>query len=531
MMNTFKGLIRMTRNHDTGRTGLRTARNVSVAALCAIGLSGCIISPKPFSASDTQMRVAMDLSAMFADQEPLTKPLTVHEAMARAIAYNLEARLRVMEHALSQRQIDSASMEMLPRMAADAGFVGRDNVSAASSESLISRRQSLEPSTSQDRNKRVADLNVVWNVLDFGVSWIGAEQQADRSLIAEERRRKVIHNITQDVRSAYWRAAAAERLLGRIDRLMVRIRQAQASSAEMEQSGMGDPLEALTYRRALVDSLRQLETQRKELALARTELSALINLPPGSTLRLAASGAPLRARLASEPQRMEELALALRPELREEDYQVRISSAEGRKALLSLLPGLQLSGGAHADSNSFLVNNNWADYGLKVTWNLLRLFSGPAVVAAAEAGEDVAVARRRALTMAVLAQVHVARADYADAHRQYRHSVELDQLDRQILAQLRNRETTGSGGELATIQAELSALQSALRMDLAAADLRNAFGRIHVTVGADPLPQILEGTDIATLARSLAETEARWSQGEVASPAQEMVAVAQAPRS
>lgn len=531
MMKIFEGINCMKSDRPAARSRLRAMRNVSVAALCAIGLSACIVSPKPFSAQDTQMRVAMDLSAMFADQEPLSKPLTVHEAMARAIAYNLDARLRVMEHALAQRQIDSASMEMLPRMAANAGYVGRDNVSAASSESLITRRQSLEPSTSQDRNRRVADLNVVWNILDFGVSWIGAEQQADRSLIAEERRRKVVHNIIQDVRSAYWRAAAAERLLGRIDRLMGRIRQAQASSAEMGQSRIGDPLEALTYRRALVDSLRQLETQRKELALARTELSALINLPPGSTLELAPAGAPLRARLASEPQRMEELALTLRPELREEDYQVRISSAEGRKALLSLLPGLQLSGGVHGDSNSFLVNNNWSDYGLKVTWNLLRLFSGPATVAAAEAGEDVAIARRRALTMAVLAQVHVARADYADAHRQYRHAVELDRLDREILSQLRNRETTGSGGELATIQAELSALQSALRKDLAAAELRNAFGRIHVTVGADPLPHTLTGTDIATLAKALAETEARWSRGEVEPPERAVAEVAQAPRS
>jgi hypothetical protein len=180
MMKIPEGIKSMKLNDLATRSRLRAAMSVSVAALCAFGLSACIVSPKPFSAQDTQIRIGADLAAMFANQEPLTKPLTVHDAMARAVAYNLEARLRVMEHALSQRQIDSASMEMLPRMAADAGFVGRDNVSAASSQSLITRRQSLEPSTSQDRNRRVADLNVVWNVLDFGVSWIGAEQQADR---------------------------------------------------------------------------------------------------------------------------------------------------------------------------------------------------------------------------------------------------------------------------------------------------------------------------------------------------------------
>ncbi len=520
----------MTRSFEARRNRFLAMRQVSLAAFCAFTLSACAVTPQPFSAKDTRLRVHSDLVAMFADQEPLTKPLSVHEAMARAVSYNLEARLRVMEHALAQQQIDAASMEMLPRMAADAGFVGRDNVSAASSESLITRRQSLEPSTSQERNRSVGDLNVVWNVLDFGVSWIGAKQQADRALIAEERRRKVVHNIIQDVRSAYWRAAAAERLIGRIDRLAGRIRQAQAASAEMGASGVVDPIEALSYRRALVDALRQLETQRKELALARTELAALINLPPGSTLKLAPAGAPLRARLASEPSRMEELALTLRPELREEDYQARISSAEARKALLALLPGIQLSGCVHADSNSFLVNNNWADYGLKVTWNLLRLFSGPATVAAAEAGEDVAVARRRALTMAVLAQVHVARADYADAQRQYGHAVELDRLDRKILVQLRNRETTGAGGELATIQAELSALQSALRKDLAEAELHNAFGRVHVTIGADPLPATLAATDVASLARALAENEAAWSRGEIGPREPEVAMAGGAPR-
>jgi outer membrane protein, multidrug efflux system len=301
----------------------------------------------------------------------------------------------------------------------------------------------------------------------------------------------------------------------------------------MGAGGMGDPLEALSYRRTLVDTLRRLETQRRELELSRAELASLINLPPGSTLRLAPGGPLPRAQLAAQPERMEELALTLRPELREEDYQVRISAQEGRRALLSLLPGLQLSGGAHADSNRFLVNNNWADYGLKVTWNLLRLFSGPATVAAAEAGEEVAVARRRALTMAVLAQVHVARANYFDARRQYQHASELDSLDTQILAQLRNRATSGAGGELATIQAELAAVESALRKDLAAVELRNAFGRIFVTVGADPLPPVVEARDIATLARAMEETEAAWARGAIEPPApetREMVQGASPPR-
>ncbi|WP_185076739.1 TolC family protein, partial [Pseudomonas frederiksbergensis] len=94
---------------------------------------------------------------------------------------------------------------------------------ASSSQSVLTGTQSLEPSTSQDRERRVGDLTMVWNVLDFGVSYISAKQQGDQRLIVQERRRKVINTIVQDVRSAYWRAVAAERLLTQIDSLMARV--------------------------------------------------------------------------------------------------------------------------------------------------------------------------------------------------------------------------------------------------------------------------------------------------------------------
>jgi hypothetical protein len=40
---------------------------------------------------------------------------------------------------------------------------------------------------------------------------------------------------------------------------------------------------------------------------------------------------------------LEQEALTSRPELREQDYQSRISAAETRKAMLRLLPGLEFS--------------------------------------------------------------------------------------------------------------------------------------------------------------------------------------------
>ncbi|MDY7567379.1 TolC family protein [Pseudomonas sp. RTC3] len=497
---------------------MNKAQKLFSVSLLALIVSGCAVTSKPIDRSESEQRAKSDLVDMYKDQEPLNGPLTLHEAMARAVKYNLEARLKVMEEAMAQRQVDLASFDMLPRMAMSAGYAGRNNVGASSSQSIQTGTQSLEPSTSQDRDRRVADLTMVWNVLDFGVSYISAKQQGDQRLIVQERRRKVVNTIVQDVRSAYWRALAAERLLTQIDSLMARVEKAQTNSEAMSDQRVGDPVQALSYQRALIEATRQLEDQRRALSLAKTELATLINLPLGSDLKLAAQSDYEVPVLKVGLSRLEDEALASRPELREQDYQTRISAAETRKAMLRMLPGLEFSAGGHYDSNSFLVNQSWADYGVKVTWNLFNVISAPAAINVAKAGESVASARRQAMSIAILAQLYVANANYQEALRQFKTSQQLSKLDGQIVGQLRNRYKANSIGELDLIQGELNTLQADLRRDLSYADLRNAYGQIFASAGLDPLPVTLESTEIKSIASALATREDGWAQGKISTP-------------
>ncbi|MCW8156036.1 TolC family protein [Stutzerimonas stutzeri] len=492
----------------------KAAKFFSISVL-ALTVSGCAVTSQPIDRSVSEQRAQQDLAIMFKDQEPLSGPLTLHEAMARAVKYNLEARLKVMEEAMAQRQVDLATFDMLPRMALSAGYAGRSNISASSSESIRTGTQSLEPSTSQDRDRGVADLTMVWNVLDFGVSYVSAKQQGDQRLIVQERRRKVVHTIIQDVRSAYWRALAAERLLTQIDSLMDRVKQARDNSQRLSEQRIGDPVQALSYQRALIEATRQLEDQRRALSLAKTELATLINLPLGTDLTLASNSDYPVPRLNVELSELEREALATRPELREQDYQARISAAETRKAMLRLLPGLEFSAGGHYDSNSFLVNQSWADYGVKITWNLFNVLSAPASINVSKAGEQVAEARRQAMSMAILAQLYVANANFNEAQRQFQTSQQLAGLDNQIVEQLRNRYKAQGIGELELIQGELNALQANLRRDLSYAELRNSYGQLFASAGFDPLPEQLPSSELSSIAQALANQEAKWQAGEL----------------
>ncbi|MCW2479893.1 TolC family protein [Candidatus Symbiopectobacterium sp. NZEC135] len=495
---------------------LKVRKLFSLSAM-VLAASGCAVTTQPITKMESGQRSQQDKIAMFSQQEPVTAPITLYDAMARALKYNLESRLKVMEHALAQQQLELARYDMLPKIAASAGYAGRNNMSASSSRSVETGRTSLEPSTSQDRDRDVADLTMVWNVLDFGVSYVTAQQKSDQRWIAEERKRKVVHTILQDVRSAYWRAVAAERLLGQIDSLIVRVNEARAASERMSTQQVGDPIEALSYRRALIDATRQLEEQRRALSLAKTELATLMNLPLDTPYKLALpqSSDEIVPQLNIDVKTLEETALVSRPELREQDYQVRIHAAETRKALLRMLPGIEISAGGHYDSNSFLVNNSWADVGVKATWNLFNVLSGPAARKTAQANEQVAEVQRQAISLAILAQLYVARANYSEALRQYKTSAELRDLDGQIAQQLRNRYKANSIGELQLIQGELNALNANLRQDLAYAELRNTYGQIISTVGLDLLPKALPSDKLGDISQALRQSESAWQQGKL----------------
>lgn len=486
------------------------------AALAATLLTAaCTVTPEPLTPQDHADRARADLSVILVPQEPVAKPVSMHEAMARALKYNLDERVKIMETAVAAEQLDLSRYDMLPRVVASAGYSGRDNESGSESMNLATGRRTGESTTATDRHRQTGDLGFAWNILDFGVSYLRARQNANLVLIAEERRRRVVQGILQDVRTAYWRAVAAERLLARIAPLEKRIDGARRDARTIEALRVQPPLQALSYTRALVDSQRQLQTLRRELAAAKSQLGALMGLPPGEPFTVEL---PPVETLRSPPalsvtvEALETHALLNRPELVEESYNQRISKDETWRALAKLLPGVDLSLGLHHDSNSFLLHQRWADYGARVSWNLIGLVSAPAVRSHAEAQEDLVTFRRQALSMAVLSQVRVATLQFRELNQEFALSSDQADIDARILRQYAHGGEAGQTGELGVIQAEVAALLSDLRRDLVFADLHNAYARVMVSAGVDPLPGTVPADDVGTLTRAVAEGLASWEQ-------------------
>ena len=503
---------------------------VRYGALCAVLagatalalLAGCAVRPSPLTEQDTERRVAEDRRTLAANRPALDGPLTLHRAMAYALLFNLESRVRAMEQAQALGELEVARLGLLPGLSARYGVTTRSNVRASSSQSVLTGRESLSASTSSDRTTRTGDLTAVWHALDFGVSYYAARQQSDRVLIAHERRRKAVHTVLAEVRRAWWRAVAAKRALRRAGSLMDSVTAALADSARIAELRVRSPLEALRYRRALLQALQALERQRREGRRIGLELAELIGLGPGAQYRLALplDRLPPPRRPVLDIAALETLALRQRPELREAQLSGRIAAAEARKALLRVLPGIELSAGAHTDSNSFLVKDSWASLGAQVSLNLAQLFTAPAAMAAAAAGVALERARREALAMAVLTQLHVALAGFEEARAQYATSSRIAETQDDIVAQLRSGARLGGMNELEVVLAELEAVRTALDRDLAFVEIEESFGRIFAAAGADILPGGTAAPGPAmtpeVLAAGIAAAERAWMRGEAA---------------
>ncbi|RTZ58280.1 MAG: transporter [Gammaproteobacteria bacterium] len=415
----------------------------------------------------------------------------------------MDHRVKQMEYAVAQRNLDVSNVELLPDLVASAGYTSRNNDAGARSQSLLSGEESLEPSTSQERDRDLRDLTIAWNVLDFGVSYVTSKQKADEILIAEERRRKVVQNIVQDVQDAFWRAYSAQTQMENMNQLLVDTNNAIARVKRLSESGNYSPQEALEYQQELLQTQRNLTELKRNMVLAKTRLGTLMNLRPGTDFTLVADGVRDPMPLNTSLDELETMALVNRPELREEDYKKRISQNDVKKAVLRMFPGLEFRAGAHYDSNKFLYNNDWTDAGINLTWNILNVFGGIQARKMAKTQVELADIRRMALSMAVMTQVHLATRRYELALEQYRTDKDLADVSGSLESLSQSRSKAKMQNELKSIKTRASAMIARMRADYAHAEARNALARVYNTIGMDPLPEKVEGRDIKTLASAI----------------------------
>jgi outer membrane protein TolC len=486
-----------------------------VAIACALATGCATVQPVALSSQDMQAQQKKDTEAMRKDVEPITGPLTLDEAMARALKYNLERRSRMMEEALAMGQMDVSKFDMLPKIMAQAGYAYRDRTRFTYSSSYPDEHPtSTTPSTTSERNRSTQDLGLTWSMLDVGLGYYGSKQQADRFLIAGEKRRKAMHLLMQDVRTAYWRAASAQLLKADVLRIIATAEEALVDSRKVATERVRNPLEPLRYQRQLLENLRLLENINQELSSAQVDLAALINAPLNQPIQIAAGDLKnIEDQVSQVPvERLEEVALENNPDLREQHYNARIAQEETRRTLLRMFPNLSFNYGTKYDTDRYLLSNNWNEAGVQLSFNLMNLFTAPTQIKLAEAGVALADQRRVAAQAAVLAQVHLSRLQVINARSQFDRADAIYETDSQITKVMRNRQMAAAQSKLDLVSTEAASVLSLLRRYQALAQVQVAENRMLATLGLEPQIGSTHELPLQELIRQIAQAKAPWAQ-------------------
>ncbi|WP_412504966.1 TolC family protein [Roseovarius sp. SYSU LYC5161] len=479
----------------------------------AILLAGCAAEPVAIDRQTMSNDLIQDRLFAQKDVPPLSGPLSLEEAIARAIKFNLDHRVTLMEQAVARGEFDLSRYDMLPRLLADAGYSIRSeprltrSVNAVTGEELES-----DPTISADQSSWDFSSELSWSLLDFGASFYDSQQNANRLLIAKERRRRAMHLLIMDVQTAYWRAASAQALEPEVEATIQVTRAAIQDTRLAQQGNAQGPMEHLRHERALLRTLRDMKQVQQELVASRVELSNLINAPVDQPLDL---DPPMslenRPRVLEEPMEvLEKVALYNNADLKEQFYGLEIARLETRTALLDLMPDLSFSWGPRYTTDSFSLNNQWNEGALSVGYNLFSLLNIRNVRNHAEAREKLAHMRRVALQMTVVAQVHMAALHSRNALSRLDIAEELQHVEQEIEFRMVNQHKAGTISDVELVGAQAEAIMADLLRYQALAGLHSSMGRLQASLGLEPDISSIQAASLDEIEREVGITLKNW---------------------
>lgn len=497
-------------------------RSVSALLLVAAASAGCTVMPSPMDRSEVRAQLAADMVQLPGREQKIEGVVDFERALVHAIFHNRSLRLKTLESALSRREVGTTALGMLPQLTAEAGYNKRNKYDASTSVVLIDGEPDTLPSEpaysiSEGLERQTRDVTFSWNLLDFGLSYVRANQFADRHLIEAERERKVLHTISGEVRAAYWKAVSAERLLPKIDPLIEKANKFLAEARSLEEDRVVPPQQALDDQRTMLDILRLLQDLKKELAVAKVELAEIMGLHPAAEFELADVRSPDFGvpELHTAIETLEQAALENRPEMREAQYQTRVSAREVRIALMKLMPNIRLTAQDSYENNEYLRSQNWQTFGASVNFNLFNVFAVVPTQRLGEARKELADEQRLATAMTILAQVHMSAAQFAEAKDAYGFATEYVDIAERIVDQADAQVATQNAGNRELIREQLNAVLAEVRRDRAYADLQDSFGRVMDSAGIDLFPRDYRVLDTESLTAVLQKRFDQISSGDL----------------
>ena len=382
--------------------------------LVLLFLCGCVAQPINLDTEEHISLMQKDISDIgYDDVATQAMKLSLNDALQIGVAKNLDGQVAALEAIAAKGQINLARINAFPALSLSTNYIGRSNKGAASSQSVITGTQSLEPSFSTEQYRDTQDISANISTLNIMLAVSQTQKAQSQSSISEERYAKTIQNIEKDIYAAYYRALIAQKIEQETKVIFAQANQHLRNLKKAESKGLLSKATIRSKERDIQEKLTSLHNLQNQNALALIELKSLISVPQQTKIILTEKAVlpakDIQNLMKLDVAALEAEAVKNRPEVREQVLQRNIDVQNIREELIRTIPGGEIFFAFNRDSNGFLRNSQWWNFTTSLEQNLSALLSYNVRRDNAENQKKIEDARRKSLILAVITQVHLAR--------------------------------------------------------------------------------------------------------------------------
>lgn len=487
----------------------------TIFILFVISFTGCSLSPKKIDNQSQYNNTHLTLKSIIEQQKNITGNITLEEAIARVLKYNLDNRLQQTQLALESGSLNQAYLEMLPSLLVDGNYSFRNNEQI---QNLVQNGQ-VVPGEQSFTPREIVDFSagVQWNILDFGLSYTRAQQQANRVMIMKEQQRKITQALIQQTIAIYWKAWTAQQMAPKVARFKKEAEKALLNSILASKNKLSPNEKELDYQNVLIKAIRKATKLQLQIADAKASLSRLMNANQNSQYQLIAPKESIKKlpNINPEFEKMDLLALLYRPELREASYQKQIAEKGVQAAVLEMLPGISFDYGYNNTNNQFMLNRNWLGGNINLSFDLINsLLKAPMNIKNAKMVVQYEQLKQAATTATVLTQIRIAYSNYLLWQSDYHYAKQEVETTEKLYLSALNNEKAKRSSKQETIRRALDALNSEFDEQITFANAYEALATIYQSIGLDFLDPSAKYLPLEQLTQSIGKILQAQSNGD-----------------
>lgn len=423
---------------------------------------------------------------------PEDRVFTLRDCIDTAIKNNLDIRVYELTKKISKERRTSAYLSMLPDIRATYDLTHRTNEPGATSISLLSGNESLEPSRSATETTGVFKVELVFSAVDFGLSYFKALQADDKARLINFQENRARQNLAFDVASSYFRVAAAQYAMENTEKLLKLSKVVEKNLDYLAKSKSLSPLRTLSEKKQILKLKQSLEEYKRIYSNSCIELKTLMGYAPWGEIRVETSVLDKLDHMETPPvYLLEKVALRRRPELYHLDTQTHISVLEARKAVLMMFPNVRMFLDFTNSSNPLLYNQSWWEIAIRCAYHLMRLPQQIKEWKALDMEIDEMEAKTIALTSGVMAQVRIAHANLFEVEKRFELSEAIYQTHvKQLKAAKEDAKVGGRTSQIELFKLAMETANASINRTQQLGNYYLAYHRLLNAVGVDSIDNL-----------------------------------------